>query len=61
MNKILVENGDKKELRRIFGVSYPTIRKALNGNSKSLLSVKIRKAAIERGGMEVELVKERRE
>lgn len=52
MNKILVEPNEKVYLKRLFGVSYPTIRKALNGISDSSLSLKIRKAALERGGVE---------
>lgn len=52
MGKILVENGEKRRLMKLFNCSYPTIRKALNDASGSLLSLKIRKAALERGGME---------
>lgn len=52
MNKILVEPGEKMYLKELFGVSYPTIRKALNGLSDSILSIQIRKAALERGGVE---------
>lgn len=53
MNKILVDLGEKQNLKRIFKTSYPTVRKALNGKSESKLSFQIRKAAIERGGLEV--------
>lgn len=52
MSKILVSDGEKGELVRIFNTSYPTVRNALNGQSKSILSYKIRQAAIERGGVE---------
>jgi len=52
--KILVANGDKKALKELFETSYPTVRGALNGKSNTLLSYKIRIAAIERGGLEVE-------
>lgn len=52
MSKILVTNGEKGELVKLFNTSYPTVRDALNGRSKSILSYKIRQAAIERGGME---------
>lgn len=52
MSKILVSNGEKGELVRIFNTSYPTVRDALNGKTKSVLSYKIRQAALERGGME---------
>lgn len=54
MNRILVALGEKLYLRRLFNVSYPTVRKALNGKSSSSLSLKIRNAALERGGVEVE-------
>lgn len=54
MNRILVAPGEKLYLRRLFKASYPTVRKALNGKSSSSLSLKIRKAALERGGVEVE-------
>ena len=51
--KILVANGEKKALKELFDVSYPTVRGALNGKQSTSLSYKIRKAAIERGGVEV--------
>ena len=51
--KILVANGEKKALGKILGASYPTVRTALNGKCDTLLLTKIRKAAIERGGMEI--------
>ena len=50
--KILVEIGEKKALGILLNASYPTVRTALNGKSDTLLLIKIRKAAIERGGME---------
>ncbi|MGE4586874.1 MAG: hypothetical protein AB7D05_05985 [Mangrovibacterium sp.] len=53
MSKVLVPHGEKKELMRIFNVSHVTIREALLGNTKSPLSEKIRKAAVERGGVEL--------
>ena len=52
MRKILVAVGEKKQLMKIFGKSHVTIRRALNGETKTPLSLKIRKAAIERGGIE---------
>ncbi len=54
MKKILVQENEKTYLKGLFGVSYPTIRKALNGKSASSLSLKIRKAALERGGVETD-------
>jgi hypothetical protein len=52
MGKILVELGERKKLMKIFGKSHVTVRRALNGQTNTLLAQKIRKAAIERGGME---------
>ena len=51
--KILVANGDKKALKEQFNCSYPTVREALKGKSSTTLSYNIRKAAIERGGVEI--------
>ena len=53
MNKIDVPHNTKKYLRSLFGVSYPTIRKALNGKTKGGLAPKIRKAALMNGGREM--------
>jgi len=53
--KILVANGEKKALKELFGCSYPTVRDALNGKSSTTLGYKIRKLAIERGGVEIDL------
>ena len=52
MGKILTRHGEKAELMKIFNCSLPTVRGALNGSTKSELAVRIRKAAIERGGVE---------
>ena len=52
MNKIIVEHGEKKRLAKLFKCSHVTIREALAGNTLSSLSIKIRSAAIERGGLE---------
>ena len=51
--EILVNNGDRKELRRLLNVSYPTIRMALQYKSKTALAHKIRETAIKRGGIVV--------
>ena len=53
MVKVLVLHGEKKELIKIFGVSHVTVREALNGKLNSQLAIKIRKAAVERGGVEI--------
>ena len=49
--EILVENGEKKVLKELFGKSYPTIQAALQYRSKTALAHKIREAAIKRGGV----------
>lgn len=56
MNEILVPNGVMKKLREQFHCSYPTVRSALRGKSKSLLSYKIRQAALQNDGMEIKVV-----
>ena len=53
MKKILVAQGEKNELRKIFKTTYPAVARALNGKVHTHLSVRIRKAAIARGGVEV--------
>lgn len=53
LSVILVGLGEKKRLANLFDTTYNTVRKALSGKSGSLLSIKIRNAAIERGGMEI--------
>jgi hypothetical protein len=53
MGKILTDRGDKKALIKIFGCSHVTVREALRGNIQTELAKKIRKAAIERGGVEI--------
>ncbi|HBX44446.1 MAG TPA: hypothetical protein DEG28_00935 [Porphyromonadaceae bacterium] len=60
MGEILTKHGDRQELAKIFNVSIVTIRSALKGRTKSPLAQRIRKAAIERGGVEVELNKIKR-
>lgn len=52
MVRVFVSHGEKKELIKIFGVSHVTVREALNGKLNSPLAIKIRKAAVERGGVE---------
>jgi hypothetical protein len=53
MTRILTKHGERKELALIFKVSQPTIRAALNGSVNTELAVKIRKVALDRGGIEV--------
>lgn len=52
MNQILVEIGEKKLLCTLLNVSHPTVRRALNGEIDTPIALRIRKAAIERGGVE---------
>ena len=51
--EVLLRRGERKELRRIFGVSEPTVIHALKFSTASELARKIRKAAIDRGGVEI--------
>lgn len=53
MNEILTKHGERRYLAKLFGVSMVTVRNALRGTTKSNLTEKIRAAAIERGGMEI--------
>jgi len=58
MNKIITKHGERNELAKIFKVSLPTVRSALNGYVLTELSIKIRQTAIERGGVEIRTVSE---
>ena len=53
MKKILVAEGEKSELKKIFKTTYPTVRDALNGKRQTYITVRIREAALKRGGLEV--------
>lgn len=52
LNPILVDLGEKKALGQLFNLSHPTVRKALNGEIESPTALRLRKVAIERGGIE---------
>lgn len=52
MREILTRTGEVKELMRIFSVSKPTVINALKYRVNTQLACRIRKAAIERGGVE---------
>ncbi len=58
MEKIIikVDYSVRKEIMKIFDVSYPTIRRALNGTTNTELAKKIRKVALEKGGVELKVV-----
>lgn len=51
MEEVLVKANEKTELKRIFEVSAPTVRNALSGRSNTKLAQRIRRTAIERGGV----------
>jgi len=51
MNEILVPHGLKKELGDIFNRSLPFVRKALRGKTNHPDAPKIRKLALEKGGI----------
>lgn len=53
MNRILTRFGEINRIAAIMGVSRPTVRSALSGKTSSDLAKRIRKAALERGGVEV--------
>ena len=53
---IKVDYSVRKEIMAALGVTYPTIRKALNGKTDTELSKKIRKAALAKGGVELKIV-----
>ncbi len=54
MKQIITRTGEGKALASIFGVCQKTVIEALKFRSNSNLAIKIRKAAIERGGKETE-------
>lgn len=53
MNKILTERGEMKKIAALFNVDRRTVFNALTGVYDSELVRKIRKIAIDRGGMEM--------
>lgn len=50
--KIITEYGLKNEIQRVYGYSYPTIRRALRGNDDTDAARKIRWYALRHGGVE---------
>ncbi len=57
MGEILMKHGERREIAKMFNVSEVTVRNALKGRTQSELSRKIRKIAIQRGGIEVDNIK----
>jgi hypothetical protein len=58
MNEINVPHGTRQKLQKIFSKSHVYVRKALRGECKTddKLALKIRKAALENGGKELQIV-----
>lgn len=52
MTRILVAYGESKAIATLMKVSLPTVRQSLRGTLRSDLAMRIRKLALERGGME---------
>lgn len=55
---IKVDYSVRKEIMVALGVTYPTIRKALNGVTSNELSKKIRTVALAKGGVELKIVEQ---
>jgi hypothetical protein len=58
MNRIILPHGALKQLKKLTNVSEPTARAALRGQSQTTKAFKIRKLAIELGGVEMSTEKE---
>ncbi len=55
MNEILVKHGKiRSKIAKTFDVSAVTVRSALKGRTQSELALRIRKMAIEHGGVEIQ-------
>jgi hypothetical protein len=57
MREILTKHGERREIAKLFNVSRVTVRNALKGCTQSELSERIRKIAVQRGGIEVDSTK----
>ena len=53
---IKVEYAVRKEIMKMLNVTDPTIRKALNGETDTELSKRIRQMAIAKGGVKLKIV-----
>jgi len=49
---IILPHGEIQRLAKDYGKSLPTVRKALRGETKSKIADMLRKAALERGGVQ---------
>lgn len=56
MRQILVKTGEQKVLAKILGCCRKTVNEALQFKTNTPLAIRIRKAAIERGGKETEYI-----
>lgn len=52
MGEILMKHGERREIAKILNVSEVTVRNALKGRTQSELSERIRRLAVQRGGMD---------
>lgn len=48
-----MKHGERKEIAKMLSVSEVTVRNALKGRTQSELSKRIRKIALQRGGIEM--------
>ncbi|WP_298652481.1 hypothetical protein [uncultured Proteiniphilum sp.] len=53
MGEILMKHGERREIAKMLNISEVTVRNALKGRTQSELSERIRKIALQRGGIEV--------
>lgn len=51
MARVLVEHGEVVKLAKFLGIARKTVREALSGQTNTPLARKIRKLAIDRGGV----------
>lgn len=58
MGEILMKHGERGEIAKMLNVSDVTVRNALKGRTQSKLSERIRKLAVQRGGIEVDNTKD---
>ncbi len=57
MGEILMKHGERREIAKMLNVSDVTVRNALKGRTQSELSERIRRLAVQRGGIEVDGIK----
>ena len=52
-NKIITDNGLRKQIMVVYKTTYPTVREALNGSDSTRLRKNIRGYALRNGGAEL--------